>query len=128
MTEKKTNLTFLSAVTAINVLVATGFAVAGVVAPSSMLPASAVITDSTMIFAMYAAARTIPLAILSILAIVKRTRRELFILGVLAGTVQFLDGFVGIYQHDIGKAAGPFVLATLQFVALAMLYKKEKVE
>ncbi|HSZ85897.1 MAG TPA: hypothetical protein VK787_07685 [Puia sp.] len=128
MTEKKTNLTFVSVITAINVLVATGFSVAGVVAPSSLVPTSAAIADSTIIFAMYAAARTIPLAILSIWAIIKHTRQELFILGVLAGAMQFLDGFIGIYQHDMGKTAGPFFLAALQFVALAILSKKEKAE
>jgi hypothetical protein len=67
------------------------------------MPATSAISDSTVIFAMYAAARTIPLAILAIMTVIKRARQELFILGTLAGAIQFLDAFIGIYQHDLGK-------------------------
>jgi len=125
MIKREKNLIFVSVVTAINVLVATGYSVAGLIDPSSILPASSVITDSTLIFAMYAAARTIPLAILAIWAVVKRTRQELIILGLLAGTIQFLDGFIGLYQHELGKTIGPFVLALLQITAITMTFKKE---
>ncbi len=114
----------LSIITAINVLVATGYSIVGVVNPTLIMPVTSVITDSTLIFAMYAGARTIPLAVLALWAIVKRSRKELIILGVLAGLMQFFDGFIGLYQGDMGKTIGPFVLAILQFVALTMLLKK----
>jgi hypothetical protein len=38
---------------------------------------------------------------------------------------KFFDGFIGIYQHDLGKSIGPFVLALLQIIALTMVSKKE---
>ena len=127
MIKKETNLIFVSVVTVINVLVATGYSEAGLIDPSSIMPATSVVTDSTLIFAMYAAARTIPIAILAIWAIVKRIRQELFILGILVGAMQFFDGFIGIYQHDLGKSIGPFVLALLQIIALTMVPKKERI-
>jgi hypothetical protein len=49
-----------SLVTAINVLVAGGFSIAGLVSPKSMLPAGYAPTEASFIFAMYAAARSIP--------------------------------------------------------------------
>jgi hypothetical protein len=127
MIMKKTNLKFLSIVTAINVLVATGFSIAGLIHPSVLLPANSVISNSTLIFAMYAAARTIPIAVLVIWVIVKRTQQELVVLGILVGSIQFLDGFIGIYQADLGKAIGPFVLSILQLVSLITVSKKENI-
>jgi predicted ABC-type sugar transport system permease subunit len=91
MIKKKANLIFLSVITVINVLLATGYSVAGPIDPSSIMPATSVITDSTIIFAMYAAAGTIPLALLAIWAVVKRTRQELFILGIKLVTDKFLS-------------------------------------
>jgi len=122
---KDKNRLFVSVVTIVNVLVATGYSIAGLVAPSSIMPADLVIADSTTIFAMYASARTIPLALLVIWAVAKQSVKELIILGLLAGLMQFIDGFIGIYQHDLGKIIGPFVLALLQFVALSSMIKKK---
>lgn len=45
-----------SLVTAINVLIAGGFSIAGLMSPKSMLPAGFAPTDASFIFAMYAAA------------------------------------------------------------------------
>jgi hypothetical protein len=61
MIKKETNLIFVSMVTVINVLVATGYSVKGLIDPSSIMPATSVVTDSTLIFALYSAARTIPI-------------------------------------------------------------------
>jgi hypothetical protein len=60
-----------SLITAINVLTAVGFSVAGLINPTSILPASDVPTDASFIFALYAAARTIPLAATTLVAIYK---------------------------------------------------------
>ena len=70
---------------------------------------------------MYAAARTLPLAIFVLIAIFKNWRQTLIVLGILAGTIQFLDFFVGLAQHDAGKTIGPLVLAILQFAAVYVL-------
>jgi hypothetical protein len=110
-----------SLITAINVLTAVGFSVAGLINPASMLPAGEVSTDASFIFALYAAARTIPLAATTLVAIYKRSELALQVLGTLAGTVQVLDAGVGLYQHDLGKSIGPLVIAVLQFLALYLL-------
>jgi hypothetical protein len=110
-----------SLITAINVLTAVGFSVAGLINPRSMLAASDVPTDASFIFALYAAARTIPLAATTLVAIYKRSELALQVLGTLAGIVQMLDAGVGLYQHDLGKSIGPLVIAVLQFLALYLL-------
>ena len=113
----------LSWITAINVLVACGFSVAGLVAPQAFLPSSSISTEASRIFAMYAAARSIPLAFVTLAVVYKRSTSGLFILGILAGAIQFFDAGVGLYQHDPGKTAGPLVIAMLQFYAVYLFYK-----
>jgi hypothetical protein len=106
-----------SVVTAITVLVTTGFAIAGVVAPASILPPSDAPTDASFVFALYAAAARVPLAGFVFVAIYKRSS-SLLLLGSLAGTVQFLDAGIGVMQHDPGKIGGPLIVAVLQMLAL----------
>jgi hypothetical protein len=79
-------------VTAFDVLVAGGFSIAGLVSPKSILPASYVPTEASFIFAMYAAARTIPLAFITLIAIYKNSTSAVLVLGTLAGFIQLLDG------------------------------------
>jgi hypothetical protein len=110
-----------SLVTAINVLVAGGFSIAGLVSPQSILPAGYAPTNASFIFAMYAAARSIPLAFMVLIAIYQRSESALLILGALAGFIQLLDAGVGLLQHDLGKSIGPLVIAALQFVAVYRL-------
>jgi hypothetical protein len=109
------------AITALNVLVASGFALAGLFHAQAVLPAADAPTPGSAIFAMYAAARTLPLAIFVLIAIFKDRRQTLIVLGILAGTIQFLDFFVGLAQHDAGKTIGPLVLAILQGAAIYAL-------
>ena len=52
-----------SVVTAIDVLVASGFSIVGIIRPQYLVPAGSVPTQASLILAMYAAARTIPLAL-----------------------------------------------------------------
>jgi hypothetical protein len=110
-----------SLATAINVLVASGFSIAGLVSPASILPIGYAPTDASFIFAMYAAARSIPLAAVALVAIYKQSQAALLILGILAGFIQLLDAGVGLLQHDPGKAVGPLVIATFQFFAVYRL-------
>jgi nitrate reductase gamma subunit len=110
-----------SLVTAINVLVASGFSIAGLVHPQAMLPAGAVPTEASSIFAMYAAARAIPLALITLAAIYRRATQALLILGTLAGVIQLLDAGIGVLQHNAGKFAGPLVIAVVQFWVLLLL-------
>jgi hypothetical protein len=78
-----------SVVTAINVLVASGFSIVGIIRPQYLVPVNSVPTQTSLILAMYAAARTIPLALFALGAVYKHATSALLILGALAGTVQF---------------------------------------
>jgi hypothetical protein len=112
-----------SVITAFNVSVAAGFSILGLIYPASILPAHYVPTVASSVFAMYAAARTIPLAVITLVAIFKRSGSALLTMGTLAGFIQLLDSIVGMVQHDPGKILGPLVIAVLQFYALATLRK-----
>jgi hypothetical protein len=115
-----------SLVTAINVLAAGGFSIAGLVSPKSILPAGYAPTEASFIFAMYAAARSIPLALMALIAIYKQSEAALLILATLAGFIQLLDAGVGLLQHDLGKAIGPLVIAAVQFIAVYLLNRSER--
>jgi hypothetical protein len=88
-----------SLVTAINVLVASGFSVVAIIRPQFVVPAGFVSTEGSLILAMYAAARTIPLALFVLAAIYKRAASALLILGTLAGAMQLLDAGIGLFEH-----------------------------
>jgi hypothetical protein len=115
-----------SLLTAINVLVAGGFSIAALVSPKSILPAGYAPTEASFIFAMYAAARSIPLALMALIAIYKQSEAALLILATLAGFIQLLDAGVGLLQHDLGKAIGPLVIAAFQFFAVYLLNRSER--
>jgi hypothetical protein len=115
-----------SLVTAINVLVASGFSIAGLVSPKSILPAGYAPTDASFVFALYAAARSIPLALVVLIAICKQSEAALLILGALAGFIQLLDAGVGFLQHDPGKTIGPLVIAACQLFAVYLLSRSAR--
>src|ERR1700757_4420477 len=112
-----------SLVTAINVLVASGFSIVGVIRPQYLVPAKSAPTEASLFLAMYAAARTIPLALFALGAIYKQATPALLILGALAGSVQLLDAGIGLFEHDLGKCAGPLFIAVLQFLVVYLLHK-----
>jgi hypothetical protein len=116
-----------SVVTAINVLVASGFSIVGIIRPQYLVPAGSVPTQASLILAMYAAARTIPLALFALGAIYKQATHALLILGALAGTMQLLDAGIGLFEHDLGKCAGPLFIAVLQFFVVYMLYRSARI-
>jgi hypothetical protein len=118
-------LRLASAITALNVLVASGFSIAGLFKPEYVLPPGSVQTQASFIFAMYAAARTLPLALMALAAIYQRSPSSLKVLGLLAGLIQFADAAIGLYQHDIGKTIGPLVLGALQMYATSILQKDQ---
>jgi hypothetical protein len=125
----KTGLTaamrIATSITLLNVLVASGFSVAGLIRPDLILPAGAVPNDASAIFAMYAAARTLTLAASVIAAVVIGSRSALLVLGSLAGLIQGADAVVGLVQGDLGKSVGPLVLALLQAYAMLRLRSAE---
>jgi hypothetical protein len=114
-------LRLASLVTAINVLVASGFSIAAIIRPQYLVPAESVRTEASLLLAMYAAARTIPLALFALGAIYKQATPALLILGALAGAMQLLDAGIGLFEHDLGKCAGPLFIAVLQFFVVYLL-------
>jgi hypothetical protein len=126
MTTTKT-MWLASVVTAINVLVATGFTVAAIFRPEVVVPPGSVPTEAALLLAMYAATRTIPLALFALGAIYKQAAPSLLMLGTLAGTVQVLDAGIGLFQHDLGKFGGPLFIAVLQFFAMYRLHRSLRI-
>src|SRR5271169_2704238 len=116
-----------SVVTAINVLVASGFSILGIIRPQYLVPVESVPTEATLLLAMYAAARTIPLALFALAAIYKRAAPALLILGALAGAMQLLDAGIGLFEHDLGKCAGPLFIAVLQFFVVYLLHRSVRI-
>ena len=130
---QRTQMTRMSAmrlaslVTAINVLVASGFSIAAIIRPQYLVAAQSVRTEGSVILAMYAGARTIPLALFALGAIYKQATPALLILGALAGSMQLLDSGIGLFEHDLGKFAGPLLIAVLQFIAVYLLYRSVQI-
>jgi hypothetical protein len=112
-----------SVVTAINVLVASGFSIVGIIRPQYLVPVESIQSQASLILAMYAAARTIPLALFALGAIYKQATHALLILGALASTMQLLDAGIGLFEHDPGKSGGPLFIAVLQFFVVYLLHR-----
>jgi hypothetical protein len=117
-----------SVVTAINVLVASGFSIVGIIRPQYLVPVESVPTQASLILAMYAAARTIPMALFALGAIYKQATPALLLLGSLAGAMQLMDAGIGLYEHDLGKCAGPLFIAALQFFVGYLLYSSVRIK
>jgi len=115
-----------SLVTAINILVASGFSIAAIVRPQYLVPA-AVPNEASLLLALYAAAARIPLALLVLGAIYKQATLALLLLGSLAGAMQLLDAGIGLYENDLGKCAGPLFIAVLQFFVVYLLHRSPQI-
>jgi hypothetical protein len=126
MTTTKT-MWLASVVTAIDVLVATGFTIAAIFRPEVVVPRGSVPTEAAFLLAMYAASRTIPLALFALGAIYKQAAPALLMLGALAGVMQLLDAGIGLFQHDLGKCAGPLFIAALQFFVVYLLRRSMRI-
>src|ERR1700748_3151370 len=113
--------------TAINVLVASGFSIVGIIRPQYLLPARSGPRQASFIFALYAAARTIPLALFALGAIYKQATPALLILGALAGAMQLLDAGIGLFDHDLGKCVGPLFIPVLPFFVVYLLHRSVRI-
>jgi hypothetical protein len=76
---------------------------------------------------MYAAAPRIPLALFVLGAIYKHATPALLILGALAGAMQLLDAGIGLFEHDLGKCAGPLLITVLQFSVVYLLHRSVRI-
>jgi hypothetical protein len=116
-----------SLVTAIDVLVASGFSIAAIIRPQYLAPAESVPMETSLLLAMYAATRTLPLALFALGAIYKQVTPALLILGALAGAMQLLDAGIGLFEHDVAKCAGPLFIAVLQFFVVYLLHRSVRI-
>ena len=116
-----------SLVTAIDVLVASGFFIAAIIRPQVLVPAESGRTQASLLLAMYAASRTIRLALFTLGAIYKQAAPALLMLGAFAGVMQLLDTGIGLFQHDLGKCAGPLFIAVLQFLVVYLLNRSMRI-
>ncbi len=108
----------LSWVTAANVSIACTFSLVGLFMPERLLSSVMPATQASSLFAGYAAARAVPLALLVFVAIYKRSAHALVAFGALAGLIQLGDFVIGLLLGDLIKSLGPFVIAILQFYSL----------
>jgi hypothetical protein len=76
---------------------------------------------------MYAAARTIPLALFALGSIYKQAVPALLLLGAVAGAMQLLDAAIGLFEQDLGKCAGPLFIAVLQFFVVYLLHRSVRI-
>jgi len=60
-------------------------------------------------------------------AIYKQATSALLILGALAGAMQLLDAGIGLFEHNLGKCAGPLFIAVLQFSVVYLLYRSARI-
>lgn len=77
-----------------------------------------IVSPAITTFALYAAVRSLVLAGSVLFTVYTEDLKSLRLLAVVAAIIQILDAGVGICQHDIGKTAGPLIIAALQACAL----------
>jgi hypothetical protein len=106
----------LRIVTLISVLISCGFSIVGILRPGLLVPPALGHDHTVVVLASYAAARSIAIAIVCIVALFGKKREPLYLFAILAALFQFLDAFVGMYEGDPSKVAGPLILALLGFV------------
>jgi hypothetical protein len=73
-------------------------------------------------YAMYAASRSIALAIATLACIGARSRNGVMVLALTMGLVQGLDALIGLVVHDPLKTYGPLALSVAGLASLIALY------
>lgn len=104
-----------AATTAASALISAAFASTGLV--------SVLRTDdgTAKAFAMYAAARSLPLAGVVVWLVLERSTRRLATVALVTGLVQAGDALVGMAVHDPAKTIGPAVLALATLAGIPSL-------
>ena len=108
----------LRIVTLISVLISCVFSVIGIVRPDLLVSPALGHDHTVVVLALYAAARSIAIAAVCIVTLFGKKREPLYIMAILAALFQFLDAFIGIYEGDVSKVAGPLILAFLGFMSI----------
>ena len=124
--EKHAAFRMMVVITVVDVLVSAGFSLAGVFTPAAILPFGQAPTAGSSLFALYAAARALPIAVFALVAIRLGLRPMLLAIGSLAGFIQFLDAAIGLMHSDMEKTIGPFIIGVLQIAAASILYRADR--
>jgi hypothetical protein len=103
--------------TMVNATTSAGFSLAGLFSQPDTG------SQSARIFALYAAARSVPLLIAVLWLVAVRSVRELGALAAVMSGVQACDAVVGLVQHDPGKTIGPAMFAVATAVAARVLLR-----
>ena len=117
----------LKTVTVISVLVSCVFSIIGIVRPELLVSPSSGYNHSVVVLASYAAARSIAIAAVCIFTLLGKNRGPLYTIAILAALIQFFDAFVGMYEGDISKIAGPLILAIVGFVSIYYAFKSSDI-
>ena len=114
-----------SVVTAINVLVASGFSIAAIIRPEYLVPAESVPTEASLLFGDVRGGAHNSSSIV-------RTGGDL-----QAGDACVADpgcarrhhaiAGIGLFEHDLGKCAGPLSIAVLQFFVVYLLHRSVRI-
>src|SRR5580704_5677785 len=102
------NHIILKTITFISVLVSCGFSVIGIIRPELLVSPALGHNYTLVVLASYAASRSIAIATVFMFTLLGKRREPLYTMAILAALIQFFDAFVGIYEGDISKVAGPF--------------------
>ncbi|MDB5589373.1 MAG: hypothetical protein JWP26_4343 [Devosia sp.] len=114
-------LALLIVVTLINVLVATGFSLAGVFFPVFIVRGGEG-SHTAKVFALYGVARSTPLLLVVLWAAFRADGTALIWLGLLAGVIQLADAAVGLQTGDKVKVWGPLGLGAVQLVVVLLAF------
>jgi hypothetical protein len=112
------SLIILKTITLISVLVSCVFSVIGIVRPELLVSPALGQSHTLVVLASYAAARSIAIAAVCLFTLFGKKREPLYTIAILAALIQFLDAFVGIYEADVSKVAGPLILAFAGFISI----------
>lgn len=111
----------LIGVTLLNVVVATGFSIAGVFFPGFIVRGGEG-SRTAKVFALYGLARSLPLLLVVLWAAFRADETALIWLGTLAAIIQFADAAVGTRTGDQIKVWGPLGLGTAQLVVVLLAF------
>ena len=94
-------------ITSVSAVVSAGFSVAALLNRSE-----------GDVYASYAAARSLPVAVVALGLLRYRSSPALLALALTMTLIQVCDAIIGVFSHDIGKTIGPLVLASATLVSL----------
>ena len=112
-----------SVVTAINVLVASGFSIAAIIRPQVLVPAESVRTQASLLLGDVRGGAQNSSGFARIGGDLPAGDARVADPGCARpAAMQLLDTGIGLFQHDFRKWAGPLFLAVLQFFVLYLLH------